>query len=69
VSGHTLIIDAIPWDLLSVLPGDKLDIIDTDFYEITYLNSLSKLHSTAVRGLDFHAMGKKHLENVIANNC
>jgi hypothetical protein len=69
VSGHTLIIDAIPWDLLSIMPGDKLEIIDTDFYEITYLNSLSKLHSTAVRGLDFHAMGKKHLESVIANNC
>lgn len=68
MSGHTLTVDSIPWDLVSVMPGDRVDCVDRDFYEITYLDTANKLKSVAITGLDFHAMGKKHLENIVASS-
>lgn len=66
VSGHTNHVDDISWPLMSVMPEHTVRQIDTDIYEITYKDTDQKLNSVSWSGFDFHAMGKKHLENIIA---
>ena len=68
VNGHTTHADDISWPLMSVMPEHTLTQVDTDSYEITYRNSDQKLNSVSWTGFDFHAMGKRHLENIIASH-
>ena len=66
VSGHTMKVDEIPWALASVMPNTQLmRWIDTDSYIITYTDSDQKLKHMSFEGLDFHAMGKKHLGDIV----
>ena len=66
VSGHTMKVDEIPWALPSVMPNTQLmRWIDTDSYMITYTDSDQKLKHMSFEGLDFHAMGKKHLGDIV----
>ena len=66
VSGHTMKVDEIPWALASVMPNTQLmRWIDTDSYIITYADSDQKLKHMSFEGLDFHAMGKKHLGDIV----
>ena len=66
VSGHTGQVDEIPWNLNSVLPNTVLSKWhDEDSYLLTYQNQESKLKQISFRGIDFHAMGKKHLGDII----
>lgn len=67
VSGHTNRVDSIRWPLMSVMPEHTVKQIDTDSYEITYRDTDQKLNAVGWCGFDFHAMGKKHLENIIAS--
>lgn len=66
VSGHTNHVDDISWPLMSVMPEHTVKQLDTDSYEITYKDADQKLNAVGWSGFDFHAMGKKHLENIIA---
>lgn len=66
VSGHTLKIDAIPWSMPSVLPEDDLRTNGSQWL-INYQDSQNKRRQFYMTGMDFHAMGKRHLEAVIAN--
>lgn len=68
VSGHTLQVDSIPWPLYSLLPSVHLSNVHEDSYQILYTDSQNRLKQMTFGGLDFHAMGKKHLEAVIANH-
>ena len=68
VSGHTGHVDEIPWPLMSVMPDTTLTEIAPDAYSIVYQDSSSQLRQTGWYGTDFHAMGKKHLENIIASH-
>lgn len=68
VSGHTNHVDDISWPLMSVMPEHTVKQIDTDSYEITYKDSDQKLNTVGWCGFDFHAMGKRHLENIIASS-
>lgn len=67
VSGHTLIVDDIPWALASVMPESELTRYQdsVEFWNIRYQ---SKGHAKVITltGQDFHAMGKRHLEAAIA---
>jgi hypothetical protein len=65
VSGHTLKVDSIPWEMPSVLPEHELTF-DGKQWIVKFTNSENQRRSMSFAGLDFHAMGKKHLENVIA---
>ena len=65
VSGHTLKVDNMPWRLASVLPEHELTQIDDDLFEIKYQDQ-GKLRRVTL-SMDFHAMGKKHLGDIIAS--
>jgi hypothetical protein len=67
VSGHTNTVDEIPWDLASALPDTELEHLDNDYFSMRYKDSNGVLRSVGISGTDFHAMGKRHLENIIAS--
>lgn len=67
VHGHTTHAGDIPWPLMSVMPEDRLEQVDDDCFNITFRNSENKLQSVSWNGFDFHAMGKAHLEAIIAS--
>jgi hypothetical protein len=51
---------------VSVLPQHEVTQIDKDHFEIKYLDQ-SKPKKMDWHSMDFHAMGKKHLGDIIAN--
>jgi hypothetical protein len=67
VSGHTGVVDEIPGTLLSVMPETVLTK-DELGYNINFANPDGKQKYVSFCNTDFHAMGKKHLENIIASN-
>lgn len=68
VSGHTGKVNCIPWNLASVLPNTKLDQLDTDYFALSYVDPDSVQRTVGISGTDFHAMGKAHLEKIIASH-
>jgi hypothetical protein len=66
VSGHTLKVDDIPWSLTSVMPDNTLTQIDKDKFEVSYQDQ-GKMKRMSWHSMDFHAMGKKHLGDIIAS--
>lgn len=66
VSGHTGVVDTIPWDLASCLPGVELECWDRDIWVANYKNAQGKPHNVTLWGQDFHAMNKQQLEKIIA---
>jgi hypothetical protein len=66
VSGHTLKVNNIPWHLETVLPDYTLTQIDADEFEARYSDQ-GRLYKIDWREMDFHAMGKKHLGDIIAS--
>jgi hypothetical protein len=69
VSGHTLQVDNIPFGLATILPGPTLKQLDTDYFEIIYTGQDQKYKTLGWRGMDFHAMGKKQLGDIVGNPC
>jgi hypothetical protein len=69
VSGHTLQVDNIPFGLATILPGPTLKQLDTDYFEIIYTGQDHKPKTLGWRGMDFHAMGKKQLGDIVGNPC
>jgi hypothetical protein len=69
VSGHTGSTVDIPWPLASVLPATKLSSDAIDSYLLEYNNSANQPRYTSISGYDFHAMGKKHLGDIVAATC
>jgi len=67
VSGHTLVVDDIPWALASVMPESGLTRYEdsVEYWTVRY-QSKGHLKMVTLVGQDFHAMGKKHLEAAIA---
>jgi len=66
VSGHTGQVDEIPWELNSILPHTRVSRwIGLDGYLLEYTDSENKPKQLSFSGLDFHAMGKKHLGDII----
>ena len=70
VSGHTGKVAEISWPLLTVMPDNVLTKIDheTDSYNIAYHDLDNRPKYIRWHGTDFHAMGKQHLENIIASH-
>jgi hypothetical protein len=67
VNGHTLDYTEIPWSLASLTSEHKLTQIAEDQYRIDFLTQDSKPRYITINQ-DFHAMGKKHLGDIIANS-
>jgi hypothetical protein len=65
VSGQTGKVDQIPWPLMSALPENPIAHVAEDCYRIDMVEN-NQPRYTAWQGQDFHAMGKQHLENIIA---
>lgn len=68
VSGHTGQTDQIPWPLLTAMPDTELVSDGPDNYTINYMDSDQKKKTMSWWGTDFHAMGKRYLENIIASH-
>ena len=69
VNGHTLDYDSIPWGLASLTPEHKLTQIDQDHYRVDFVTADNKPRWITIQNQDFHAMGKKHLGDIVANPC
>jgi hypothetical protein len=67
VDGHTLTAPVIPWKLASLTPEHKLMQIDADTYRVEYITQDKKSRYITIKH-DFHAMGKHHLGEIVANN-
>lgn len=65
VNGQTLQHTSIPWNLASVTPEHTVTRTSKDCYRIDYVDQDKRSRWTAIRNQDFHAMGKRHLENLI----
>lgn len=65
--GHVLEHTSIPWGLASVLPDHTLTQIGKDHYRIDYTNSDNQQRWIEIKNQDFHAMGKKHLGDIVAS--
>jgi len=66
VSGHTQTVTEIPWPLLSIMPSTTVSKNDTG-YSINFIDSDGINRYIMFCGTDFHAMGKKHLGDIIAS--
>ena len=65
VSGHTFKVEEIPWPLASVMPSTKLEKLDQDLYRLEYTHTNTKPYQISFAGYSFHAMGKKHLGDIV----
>ena len=68
VDGHFVDHASIPWSLASLVPEHALTQTDNDHYRIDYVDSENRNRWIEVKQQDFHAMGKTHLEKLIAYN-
>lgn len=66
VSGHTLSVDTIPWDLASTRPEHTVSALAEDCYRIEWTDPLKKRQYMGVADMDLHVMGKQSLEKIIA---
>jgi hypothetical protein len=67
VNGHTLNHASIPWRLASLTPEHQLTQIDKDRYRVDFVDTQGRTRWTELRQ-DFHAMGKRQLGDIVANN-
>lgn len=67
IDGHTLSMPPIPWKLASLTPDHTLKQIEPDKYRVEFLTQDKKPRYITINQ-DFHAMGKKHLGDIVANN-
>ena len=68
VSGHTNIVDEIPWPLASITPSTRLEQTSPDSYKLTYQVENKSYKTFSITGLDLHAMGKRDLGAIVANS-
>ena len=68
VNGHTLNHPGIPWDLATLTSAHSLERIDQDCYKIIFKNTEGAQRWIQIKDQDFHAMGKTHLGEIVANS-
>lgn len=66
VSGHTLKVDTIPWDLTTIMPEHKISKTGRDQFRVEFQRDGKPRHIT-LGSMDFHAMGKGQLGGIIEN--
>lgn len=68
VSGHTWQVTDIPWPMIATMPEHSLELETmgpADMWTVNFVNSQGRAARMAVAGLDFHAMGKQSLGEII----
>jgi hypothetical protein len=68
LNGHTLEAMNIPWDLASLTPDVKIIQESTDSYRVEFDTADGKQKWITLDNMDFHAMGKKQLGDIVADN-
>jgi len=68
-NGHTLTYNNIPWNLTTITPDCSLSKIGQDRYRVDFVTANQKPRWIELHNQDFHAMGKKHLGEIVANSC
>lgn len=68
VAGAEQSVHAISKPMFNIMPEHVLTCVEQDHYEIEYRNTEGRLKTMSWKGLDFHAMCKKHLEVIVAAN-
>jgi hypothetical protein len=53
--------------MINIMPEQVLKKLEIDQYQIDFNNADGRPKSVMFGGVDFHAMGKKHLEDIIAS--
>ena len=66
VDGHTLTHPNVPWQLATVTPDHTLTQLGEDEYRVDFKSQDNKPRWITLKQ-DFHAMGKKHLGDIIAS--
>lgn len=67
VSGHTLSVDTFGMNLATVMPTHKLSRLDNEMWSVQW-EEAGKLHNSAFAGIDFHAMCKRDLGEIVEND-
>jgi len=66
-SGHTNQVDFILGSIPTITPDVELKKFSSDGYELNFIKN-NKAVWLRIENMDFHAMGKKHLETMIENS-
>jgi hypothetical protein len=69
VSGHTWHTQEIPWAMPATLPDHTITLNQCnqqDFFTVCYKNNQNQPRELGFTGIDFHAMGKQSLGDIIA---
>lgn len=64
VDGHTASNRAIPWSLPTVVPAHGLGA-NQDQWRVDYRSASCRIHKLSWQGMDFHAMGKRYLMDIV----
>lgn len=67
VNGHTLDHPTIPWGLASLTPQHQLTQVDEDCFRVDYITAENRPRWITLTQ-DFHAMGKRHLGDIVASS-
>jgi hypothetical protein len=67
VSGHTLNVHNIPWSLAAIISSRRLTQLGPDHFQIEYVDQ-GKLKTIDWQNMDFHAMCKQQLGDIVANS-
>jgi hypothetical protein len=67
ISGHTLRVDSIPWNLASVLPEHTVIKLEKDYYQIDWTTAAGHRQYLGFAGTDMHVMGKHSLEKIVGS--
>lgn len=66
VNGHSLSVDCLPWNLATLLPEHTVQALDQDSFRIGF-RCQDKTRHINIDGMDFHAMGKAQLGDIVAD--
>jgi hypothetical protein len=67
-NGHTMQSTSIPWSLASLTPEHTLTQVSQDRYRVDFVTPEQRPRWISLQGQDFHAMGKKHLGEIVASS-
>jgi hypothetical protein len=67
VSGHTLQVDSIPWNLASTMPEHTVVELEQDYYQIEWRTPAGQHQYMGFADKDMHVMGKHSLEKIVGS--
>ena len=65
--GHQGSWPSVPWPMATVVPEHRLECVNDNTFRVGYKTSEGKPRHMTIAAQDFHAMGKRHLGDIIAS--